>query len=72
MPRLLHGLRAALFAMAGVILGLIVAADVQVPIGPFTATLLVRPTTDGGTVVRLAPLGTIRIDTHDAPVAIVA
>ncbi len=58
--------------VAGVILGLIVAGDVQVPIGPFTATLLVRPSTDGGTIVRLAPLGTIRIDTHDAPVAIVA
>lgn len=72
MRRLLRGLRAALFAMAGVILGLIVAGDVQVPIGPFTATLLVRPSTDGGTIVRLAPLGTIRIDTHDAPVAIVA
>jgi len=63
---------AALFAIAGVILGLIVGADVQVPISPFTATLLVRPATDGRTVVRLPPLGTIRIDTHDAPVAIVA
>lgn len=72
MSRLRRGLRAALFAMVGVVLGLIVAGDVHVPIGPFTATLLVRPSTDGGTVVRLAPLGTIRIDTHDAPVAIVA
>lgn len=70
--RLLHGARTALFAMAGVILGLMVAGDVQVPIGPFTATLLVRPSADGGTLVRLAPLGTIRIDTHDSPVAIVA
>lgn len=69
---LLHAVRPALFAMAGVVLGLIVAGDVQVPIGPFRATLLVRPATDGGTVVRLAPLGTIRLDTHDAPVAIVA
>ena len=65
-------MRPALFAMAGVVLGLVVAGDVQVPIGPFKTTLLVRPSTDGGTVVRLAPLGTIRIDTHDAPIAIVA
>jgi predicted phosphodiesterase len=58
--------------MAGVILGLMVAGRVHVPIGPFKTTLLVRPSTHGGTVVRLAPLGTIRIDTHDAPIAIVA
>ena len=72
MPRVRRGLRAALFAMAGAILGLIVAGDVQVPVGPFIATLLALPSTDGATVVRLAPLGTIRIDTHDAPVSIVA
>ena len=63
-------MRAALFAMAGVILGLSVAGDVQVPIGPFTTTLLARPSLEGRTRVSLAPLGTIRLDTHDAPVAI--
>ena len=58
--------------MTGLILGLIVAGDAQVSIGPFTATLLARPSTNGGTIVQLAPLGTIRIDTHAASVAIVA
>jgi hypothetical protein len=58
--------------MAGVILGLTVAGDVHVPIGPFKTTLRIRPSIGGGTVVRLAPLGTIRIDTHDAPINIVA
>jgi hypothetical protein len=69
---LVAGVRAALFTLAGVLLGLAVAAHVRVPIGPFSATLLVRPSSDGETAVRLAPLGTIRIDTHDAPIAIVA
>ena len=64
-------LRAALFAVAGALLGVVVAAAVHVPIGPFTATMRVRPSTDAETIVRLAPLGTIRVDTHDAPVAIV-
>ncbi len=70
--RLRSVMRAALFAVTGALLGLSLAAHVQAPIGPFSATLLVRPSWDGGTVVRLAPLGTIRVDTHDAPIAIVA
>lgn len=40
------------------------------PLGPFTATLSVRPSTDGKTVVSLAPLGTIELDTHSAPVVV--
>ncbi len=50
--------------------GIVVAADVHVPIGPFTSTFLARPSLDGRTMVSLAPLGTIRLDTHDAPLAI--
>jgi predicted phosphodiesterase len=64
--------RAALFSVAGALLGVVVAGHVTVPIGPFTATLLVRPALEGETIVSLAPLGTIRMDTHAGPVAIVA
>ncbi len=46
------------------------ASAVRVDIGPFTATLSVRPSTDGKTVVSLAPLGTIQLDTHRAPVVV--
>jgi predicted phosphodiesterase len=56
--------------VAGALVGIVVAADVHASIGPFTATLLARPSFDGRTLVRLAPLGTIRLETHDAPVAI--
>ena len=59
-----------MLSVVGALGGIVVAADVQVPIGPFTATLLARPALDGRTRVNLAPLGTIRLDTHDAPLAI--
>jgi len=64
-------LRTALFSLAGALIGIVVAAVVRVPIGPFTATLRLRPSTDSETIVRLAPLGTIRLDTHDAPLAVI-
>ncbi|HWC11077.1 MAG TPA: metallophosphoesterase, partial [Acidimicrobiales bacterium] len=63
-------LRTVVFSVVGAVGGIVVAADVQVPIGPFTTTLLARPALDGRTRVSLAPLGTIRLDTHDAPLAI--
>lgn len=69
---LLRLARAALFAFAGALLGVAVAAQVHVPIGPFVTTLLVRPAMEGETIVTLAPLGTIRINTHAGPIAILA
>lgn len=63
-------LGAALFAVVGAIVGITIASSVRVPIGPFTATLVARPALDGRTTVSLAPLGTIRLDTHRAPVAV--
>ena len=61
---------AALLGAAGSLLGLSLAAHVEAPIGPFDATLSARPSLDGNTLVRLAPLGTVGLDTHDAPVAV--
>ncbi len=63
-------LGAALFALVGATIGMAIASSVRVPIGPFTATLLARPSLDGRTTVSLAPLGTIRLDTHRAPVTV--
>lgn len=62
--------RAALLflpALGGAAVALALAAHVRVPIGPFDTTLTARPGPTGETVVRLAPLGTVRLDTHDAP-----
>ncbi|HEX2191632.1 MAG TPA: metallophosphoesterase [Acidimicrobiales bacterium] len=63
-------LRTAALAIVGALGGIVAAADVQVGIGPFTSTFLARPALDGDTTVSLAPLGTIQLDTHDAPLAI--
>lgn len=68
--RRLRLLRTPVFSVVGALAGIVVAADVQVPIGPFTSTFLARPALHGGTSVSLAPLGSIRLDTHDAPLAI--
>jgi predicted phosphodiesterase len=61
-----------ILAALGAGVGLWVGARAPVAIGPFDATLWVRPSLNGDTLVRLGPLGTIRVDTHDAPVAIEA
>lgn len=63
-------LRAVLLATLGVGLGVWVGARQTSTIGPFDASLWVRPSLQGDSLVRLGPLGTIRMDTHDAPLAI--
>jgi predicted phosphodiesterase len=61
-------LRVAVFAVAGSFIVLFLAGSVPAQVGPFETTVSVRPSLSGETVVRLAPLGTIEMDTHDAPV----
>jgi predicted phosphodiesterase len=61
-------LRVAAFAMAGAIVVLFLAGRVPAKVGPFETTVAVRPSLTGETLVHLAPLGTISLDTHDAPV----
>lgn len=63
-------LRFAAMALAGAALALLLAGNVQAPVGPFDTTLSARPALSGETLVRLAPLGTIEIDTHDAPIGL--
>lgn len=66
--RIRHGLVVAVHAVAGAVIAVALAASVKVPVGPFDATLAVRPGLSGQTVVHLAPLGSVRLDTHDTPV----
>lgn len=55
-------------ALAGAWLGLLFGAAVQTPIGPADINMALRPSLDGGTVVDVRPLGTLRFDTHSGPV----
>jgi predicted phosphodiesterase len=64
------GLRRALFALAGAGLAVVLFGRVPAKVGPFETTMSARPSLTGHTVVQLAPLGTIDLDTHDWPLAI--
>jgi predicted phosphodiesterase len=59
--------RLVVYALVGAGLALLVAGSVDVPVGPFDTTVSARPALSGDTAVRLAPLGSIEMDTHDAP-----
>ena len=63
-------LRVALFALVGAALGVALFGRVPAKVGPFETTMAIRPSLNGHTVVHLAPLGTIDLDTHDWPVAL--
>jgi predicted phosphodiesterase len=61
-------LRVVVFALAGATLAVLVFGRVPAKVGPFETTMSARPALHGNTVVHLAPLGTVRLDTHDWPV----
>jgi predicted phosphodiesterase len=60
--------RVVLFALVGAASALALAGRVPAHVGPFDTTMGARPSLSGSTVVHLAPLGTIDLDTHDWPV----
>ena len=59
--------RVVLFALVGAAGALALAGRVPAHVGPFDTTMGARPSLHGNTVVHLAPLGTIELDTHDWP-----
>jgi predicted phosphodiesterase len=63
-------MRIGLFALAGAVIALALLGRVPAKLGPFDTTLAVRPSLAGQTVVHLAPLGNIELDTHDWPLAL--
>jgi predicted phosphodiesterase len=63
----LHRLRVAVLAVAGALVALALAGSTGAKVGPFDTTMSLRPSLAGETTVRLAPLGRITLDTHDAP-----
>jgi predicted phosphodiesterase len=60
--------RLVLFALVGAASALALAGRVRAHVGPFDTTMGARPSLHGDTVVHLAPLGTIELDTHDWPI----
>ncbi|MEP7055925.1 MAG: metallophosphoesterase [Actinomycetota bacterium] len=59
-----------LVALLGASIGIGLGAHVSSRLGPFDATLSLRSSASGGTVVQVAPLGEIRLRTHRGPLAV--
>ncbi|HET6950358.1 MAG TPA: metallophosphoesterase [Acidimicrobiales bacterium] len=58
------------FAFVGAMLAVALLGHVPAKVGPFETTLAARPALTGHTIVHLAPLGTIDLDTHDWPLSL--
>ncbi len=69
--RVASGARVPLAALAGAIAAIAIAGPVTARIGPFDTAVTPRPGWSGETRVLLGPLGSIALDTHDAPVDVV-
>lgn len=63
-------MKIAVFAAIGALVVLALAGRERSDVGPFDTTLTIRPSLSGVTTVMLPPLGSIQLDTHDAPVAV--
>lgn len=55
------------FAAGGAFLALALFGRVPADIGPFESTVAARPALEGETIAHLAPLGDVRVDTHNWP-----
>jgi predicted MPP superfamily phosphohydrolase len=55
-----------LVATTGAVLGVLLFAHVDAPIGPFDATVSFRPT-GGGAQLQIPPLGALAVDAYDGP-----
>lgn len=62
--------KTVVLAVAGALVGIALGARVGVQVGPFDCTAVARPSLSSSTTLHLAPLGSIRLDTHDAPIAV--
>jgi predicted MPP superfamily phosphohydrolase len=61
------GLAIVAVTLAGIVLGMALGARVQSSIGPFQAELTLTPSVQGGTTVRVPPLGALDLRSHDGP-----
>ncbi|WP_448615348.1 metallophosphoesterase family protein [Modestobacter sp. URMC 112] len=64
--RLLRWGTRLLVATVGAVLGVLLLAEVDAPIGPFDATVAFRPV-GGGAQLEIPPLGALAVDAYDGP-----
>lgn len=69
--RSVSGLKVLAGTAIGAVIAVALAGSVRSSIGPFDTTLVARPSPNGVSTVKLAPLGSIEFDTHAGPVEIV-
>jgi predicted MPP superfamily phosphohydrolase len=68
--RVLDGSLVVALALVGAFVGALLAPSSHARVGPLTVRVAVRPSLHPGTQVALAPFGSVRFDTHAAPVAV--
>ncbi|MFI5490940.1 metallophosphoesterase [Actinoplanes sp. NPDC051859] len=56
-----------LVSLTGVVLGTMLLAQSEIPVGPFRADMSISPSLEGGTEVDIPPLGSLHLDSHDGP-----
>ncbi|GLZ15014.1 membrane protein [Actinomadura sp. NBRC 104425] len=61
-----------LVGLAGGLVGLLLGGRIQTAVGPTDVSLALRPAWNGGTIVRIPPLGALHLDTHSGPIALEA
>ncbi|WP_245997831.1 metallophosphoesterase family protein [Streptomyces armeniacus] len=54
--------------LLGAWLGLLIVGSVRTPVGPMETTMTLRPSLTGGTKINVSPLGSLRLESHHAPV----
>jgi predicted phosphodiesterase len=68
--RFLDGALVVALALTGAFVGALLAPSTHARVGPLSVEVQVRPSLHPGTQVELAPFGSVRFDTHAAPVAV--
>jgi predicted MPP superfamily phosphohydrolase len=65
--RFLRGVEFTVVVLLGAWLGLLVGGQVKADVGPVVTEMSLRPALWGDTVVKVSPLGSLTLDSHDGP-----
>src|SRR3712207_2380624 len=57
-----------LVSLTGVVVGTMLLAQSEIPVGPFRAEMSISPSLSGGSEVDIPPLGSLHLDSHDGPI----
>ncbi|MGI8335823.1 metallophosphoesterase family protein [Actinomadura scrupuli] len=70
--RSLRMLTVMVVGLLGGWVGMLLGGHVQTPVGPADVAMSVRPSWNGGTVIEIPPLGTLRLNSHWGPLRLQA